>query len=230
MPGVFAVRSQEERRQFQEDWLALTLERDVLSFPNLSIQSDVCREILKQVATLEEPNEANLRKATRTSSKIFQKHIHALLNLFVLHRLDPHPLGTGKPIYFLCDVALANTLGASFERSLYTWLIQEQLSQRSYRQDIDHELFFYRNTKGSLIHLIVQSRLALGNPIAAIKLFSEERLDLRELEILWALKKKIDPNQKIELLGLGPSPFLVPSKEPLCGKEKIEIHPWESIC
>jgi hypothetical protein len=58
--------------------------------------------------------------------------------------------------------------------------------------------------------------------LTAIKLLFEEKIDLRELEILKALAKK-NPDEPMTLVALGPT------------KEKVKIdqiciHPWESVC
>lgn len=222
MPGIFAIRDDIERAAVIEDWIFLTIERDVHSFPKITVDSDLCLQILQQVARLPEPNATHIAKTLRRSPKIVLKHLKILLALFVLHKLDPHPLGTGKPLYFLCDVTFAQSLGATFERQLYTWLIQEQLSQRAYRSASQDQLFFYRTTKGSYIHLIIESKT---QERVALKLFSEERLDLRELEILKAFHNHCSENNKIQLMGLGPSRFTFNSDP----KQKIEIFPWESL-
>ena len=222
MPGIFGIRDDEERSQAIEDWISLTIERDVHSFPRIAVDSDLCLQILQQIARLEEPTSTHIAKTLRRSPKIILKHLKVLLGLFVIHKLDPHPMSTGKPLYFLSDVSFAQSLGASFERSLYTWLVQEQLSQRSYRSDRHDQLYFYRTTKGSYIHLIVESK---SKETAAIKLFSDEKLDLRELEVLKAFQNRFLGDKKIQLMGLGPSRFSFKS-EP---NQKIEIFPWEAL-
>lgn len=225
MPGLFAVREERERNDLIEGWLDLLFERDIHLFPRLELDSDLCREIVEKIVTLEEPTLEQVSKSLRLKSTELKKYIKVLTHLFVLHEVHPHPLGTGKMYYFVCDVGIAAHLGASFEKKLYSYLLQEQLSQRSYRGDIDHKLYYYRNSRGNIIHLIIESKTK--KTVSAVKLFFDETIDLREFEILKAFRETVKkdpeyPFKTVEIIGLGPKVFNFP-------KEKLKIFPWESI-
>lgn len=217
MPGIFAVRSDAERQSLLRDWLDLTAERDALLFPRVKIEPDLCMRIMEKVALLDEPDAGTIARALRRDLRRVKTHLEVLTSLFALHRLDPHPAGTGKPRYFLCDVAFARLLGASFERQLHTWLLQEQLSQRAYEEERATGLFYYRTPKGRVIHLVLES----PGTLTAIKIFPEERVLARDLEILTAFRTKL-AGQKTQLLGLGGGTMLF-------RKEKVQIFPWEAM-
>ena len=128
-------------------------------------------------------------------------------------------MGTGKPIYFLLDVALARFFGAPFERQIATWLINEQLSQRSYRDDRATKLSYYRTAKGSLIHLVIENDKVL----MPVKILSSEHVDEREFLILKAFRAKAENIGKhISCVALGAGRILL--KE-----DKIDIYSWESV-
>jgi predicted AAA+ superfamily ATPase len=217
MPGIFSVRDTSERESLLRDWIELTARRDALLFPKIKIDADLCLRILGKIATLEEPDAGSIAKSLKRDLRRIKTHLEALVTLFALHPLDPHPSGTGKRIYFLCDVAFAKILGASLERQMHTWLLQEQLSERAYRDDRESRLFYYRTPKGSKIHLIVES----GKKIAALKVLSEEKLNEKELEILKAFRTK-NSIAKPLLYALG-------AHRVSDTKNKIEIYPWEAI-
>ncbi len=220
-PGIFAVRDQASRNEFFQDWINLTLERDLHQFPRVSVDSELAAEILQRIPLLSEPNASHIARAVKRDTRAVQKVLGLLETLFVVHRLNPFREGTGKPLYFLCDVGLATYLGADFERQLWTWLLQEQLAQRNFVLDEGWKLYYYRSPKGKFIHLILEN--LRKKEITALKLLSSEKMDLREFEILKAFEKRVKGQcDQLQLIALGPSPY---------GKweDSIEGYPWESV-
>lgn len=215
-PGIFAVRDSGERRALLQDWLDLTVERDVLQMPGVKVDTNLCLEILRAVATLDEPDAAHIARHLKKDARRVKTHINVLKTLFVLHELMPHRLGTGKPMYFLLDVALAGLLGADFRRRIVTWALHEQLSQRAYADDRMSRLTYYRNTKGSFIHLVIEN----ADGVIPVKILDSEKTDEREFLILKAFREKNPGKTFPILLGAARHSFK---------KEKIEIYPWESL-
>ena len=89
-------------------------------------------QALTALATVDEPTVASVAGKLRKEGRRIKRLFGFLEQLFVLHRIDPHALSTGKSNYYLCDVALARFLGAAFERQIETWFLHEQLAQRAY--------------------------------------------------------------------------------------------------
>jgi hypothetical protein len=221
-PGIFAVRSQESRRDFFQDWLELTLHRDLHQFKGVSVETELASEIIQRIALLPEPNVTLLAKATKTNSRTVQRILNLLETLFVVHRLDPHREGNGKPLYFLCDVGLATHLGADLERQLWTWLLQEQLAQRGTQLDEGWKLFYFRSPKGKFIHLITEN--LRQREISALKILSTEKLDMREFEILSAFENRVQSEfGLVRKIAWGPLDY---------GdfKNGVISYPWESLC
>lgn len=218
-PVIFAVRNNGERNSLLQDWLDLTTQRDVLQIPGATILPDLCLQILGAVAKLDEPNTTQISHFLRQDARRVKTHIKILTTLFILNEVMPHRLGTGKPIYYLVDVALAKFLGASFERQIATAFLNEQLSQRSYRDDRTTRITYYRTTKGSVIHFVIER----DNAIMPIKILDTEHIDERELMILKAFRAKLlaDSN-KVSLVALS-------SNRLSLKKDKIEIYPWEAM-
>jgi predicted AAA+ superfamily ATPase len=217
MPGIFSVREPSERNSLLRDWIELTAKRDALLFPKMKIDPDLCMRILEKVAILEEPDAGSIARSLKRDLRRVKTHLDALVTLFALHILDPHPSGTGKRIYFLCDVSFAKILGATLERQMHTWCLQEQLSQRSYRDDRESRFYYYRTPKGKIIHLVVES----GKTFAALKILAEEKFQQKDLEILKAFR--------IKNLSLKPLLYALGSQRLKLMKEKIEVFPWEAL-
>lgn len=159
------------------------------------------------------------QKQLVAAPELLKKFLDLLVILFAVHKLNPHHLGTGKPLYFYSDVSLASFFGAGFERTLWTWALHEQLSQRSYLGDQDTKINYYRNTKGSLIHLVLENETRL----VPIKILPTEKWDKRDYEILKAFECKAAPLKKrIAMTALGSSYLRM--KNP-----KVEIFPYEAL-
>ncbi len=218
-PGIFSIH---EKALFQEsltDWIRLTIERDLIQFPKIKVDADLAMKIFTQLAVIDEPTNANIANAVRCSARTSQKILDLLQVLFAVHKLNPHSLGTGKPLYFYCDVSLASHFGADFRRKLWTWALHEQLSQRSYLGDRDTTVTFYRNSKGSFIHLVLENK----KDLCPIKIIDTEKWDSRDYEILKAFEKKAAlESKKTSLLALASGRLRL--KNP-----KIEIYPYEAM-
>ena len=221
-PGIFHLHDEQEREALLKDWVDITVLRDLQQFPWLKLDTELAYSALYALAQLEEPTASEISARTKKDTRAIQKLLHWLEILFVVHRVEPHPLGTGKPRYYLCDVSLAHQMGASFERKLETWFLHEQLSQRAYRKDGETVIQYYRTTKGSVVHFLISTRKE-PNLVRAIKIIPTEKLDLREIAVLEAFRiKGSRAGIRLELFGLGSAHFHLK-------REKVRIYPWESI-
>lgn len=217
-PGTFFVRTQREFEDLLRDWIDLSVHRDIQQFPQIKVDSLLAFEVLQRLATVQEPTATEVAKAMRKDTRVVQRILNLLETLFVVHKIPPHSLGTGKSHYFLCDVSLVSYFHGSLERKLTTWLVHEQLSQRSYLDDRDHQLYYYRTTKGSIIDLVIVNTRT-QKISAAIKTIATEKFDRREFEILKAFGKKVKDHQP-KLIGFGSTHY----------KEKeFQMFPWESL-
>jgi predicted AAA+ superfamily ATPase len=154
LPGIFHVRDATNRQALFQDWLELTCYRDLQQFKTLKLDGDAALKIIRACATLPEPTTAKIATALRLNYKKTVTHIECLTQLFVLTRLPPHPSGTGKTLYIPFDTGIANHLGASHDRLLYIWALNELLVQDSISNLPKSDFYFYRNPKGNLIHLV----------------------------------------------------------------------------
>lgn len=216
MPGIFAVRSDSERSNLFKDWLDLTTQRDIPLIPQLKLDPDLCLRILELVATSDEATEGHIAKVLKRDLRRIKSHMKGLSILFVVNKVEPHPSGTGKPVFFILDVGLAKSLGASHERLIQTWLIQEQLSQRSCRNNRDSKVYFYRTAKGSLIDLVVENSIG----VHSLKIHAEEKISEIDMRVISSFRAKV--KREGQDVVLGATRF----SEKGSG---IEVYPWESL-
>lgn len=219
-PGIFAVREASERTQRWNDLVSLTCERDALMFPRLKGDSFLCQRILSLAATLEEPTRESFASKLRTSGKKIATQLEILTQLFMLHPVRPHPLGTGKIRYYLNDPGLAAHLQAPFERRLETAAYLELLARRAYSEKSHPDPYFYRTSKGSSIHFVTEGP---GKKLAAQKLVFGEKIDRREFEVLLAFRKKA------EAAGYRTQIQALCAQAGHLKKEELGLIPWEAI-
>ncbi|MGK5088289.1 AAA family ATPase [Bdellovibrionota bacterium FG-2] len=219
-PGIFAIRDQNERESLYLDWMNLVCERDLLQFKTQKLDSEVALSFLEQVPRLDTPDATHLSKKSNQSLAKTVRHLKALEQLFVLHRLNPHILGSGKPLYFPCDVGLASFLEADFHRQLQTWLLLEQMSQRSYRDLRRTKFSYYRSARGGVIDLVLEDQ----KTCAAIKILPREKIDLRDFEILKAFGEKYRLAN-----GFVPRLIAIAPTDRIETHGPVSVYPWESV-
>ena len=129
MPGIAFVRERQVRADFFQDWIDLTCQRDIHQFKRLKLDTELTYALFRHAAILEEPTAAALSRQTRANPKKIGTHLKALCELFVFIRLDPHPSGTGKPIYLPLDAGIAGHLGAPFMKRLHIILMNERMAK-----------------------------------------------------------------------------------------------------
>ncbi len=213
-PGIFTTNNKSYRNSLLRDWIDLTVERDIHTFPRIKADSSLARAIIEGIARLDHPDLPHIAKYTGYNARTVARHLEILETLFVIVSLPPHPLGTGKPIYFLCDVGLLEVCGADLNKSLRTFAINELLAKNTYA-NTNRQYYYYRNTKGSVIDIVEVQ----GKDLTAIKLIPDERFDSRQFTILRAFKDKAP---LARLLCLGPKPHEIKAAG-------IKIVSWEAV-
>ena len=220
LPGIFAVRDAIERKALLKDWLELACTRDLLQFPALRPDPELAMQLFQELARRPLADQAELVRATGGSARRIKEHLDALVRLFAIEKVPPHPSGTGKARYILCDTGIVHALQGNFRSGLLTWVIGEYLSQHSYRAS-DVKLWTYRGSRGGLIEVVLENG---PDELHAIKVLSDEHFDLRDLEILksFTTRARAKGIKKIKTLALAPV-------HTLTKMGAVNIHPWEAI-
>jgi uncharacterized protein len=220
LPAVFSVRNEQERFDKLSEWLSLTSERDVTQVLRMKANPDLCARILELIPILEEPTLASLSSRLKRSGRTIQAQLKILKLIFAIHELNPHPLSTGKTLYYLIDPSLVLHLKGEFSRALETALLTDFLARQSYLEKIHYRLSFYRTSKGSFVHFLLEQN---ANDILAIKVSDSEKLDQRDTLVLDSLHKKMAENQ-IKLSSLITAGVSQRSK-----LNEHTVLPWESL-
>lgn len=214
MPGIFAVRENEFREQLLKDWLDLTVNRDLMQVPKLKLDAEIGMEILRCVATLEEPTAGAIAKTLKIDPRRIATHVKALKTLFVLNSIAPLRGSTGKEILFLLDPAFVGIFGGDFRRRLQTWLLNEILVRNSVRSR-PWRVCFYRTSKGRFIDFVLEEE----QDLIALQIFDSETTYDRDLNLLRSFGQK---HKGAKLFGLSGGVQNLTN-------EKIFIRPWENM-
>jgi predicted AAA+ superfamily ATPase len=216
MPGIFAIREDEERSALLQDWIDLICLRDIHQFQKLKLNSELAYLILKQCSVLDEPTTPNIAKALRTDPRRINTHLRVLTELFVLQRLDCHPSGRGKPIFLPLDPGVAHFLGASLIRRTHIFLMNERLCSNAYSREKRKVFYYYRSTGKKMIHLVEDS---IDSPLRALQVLDAERIKKTDAELMKAFLKK-NPGARGEVYAPLPRPQLI---------NDIRFVPWENL-
>ncbi len=224
-PAIFAVRAKSERTDLLNEWIATTTERDIHQFPKIKADSELAMDILRAIATIDEPEAGRIAKMIRRSPRRVEQHINLLEQIFVIHHVPPMPFSTGKNRYYLCDAGVAQMLGASFETQLLTQVLLERLSQVHYGTGIAPRLSYYRSQKGALTHLVEENDVG----IAALLLLPEDRMDTQKIKRLQAFCDKArEYFDEHKLKRTIQAKVLAAVHQPT-QFEGFDVLPWESI-
>jgi predicted AAA+ superfamily ATPase len=218
LPGICFSRDPKQREQLLEDWLGLICYRDLQQFKTLKLDGEIAYQIMKQLAIQPEPTLAAIASSLRLDSRRVGTHLKALEELFVVTRLLPHASGTGKPIFMLFDAGLAFHLGASLERRLHIWLMNEQISYESYFGSKKAFFYYYRSSGKKMIHLIRES---VDGLLTAFQIINFEKLQFSDSELMSAFLKKNPGKAKGHILGPSPTNTKI---------KNVAFIPWERGC
>ena len=214
MPGIAFVREPQVRADFFQDWIDLTCQRDIHQFKRLKLDSELTFALFRHAAILAEPTAAALGRETRANHKKIGTHLKALCELFVFTRLDPHPSGTGKPLYLPLDAGIAGHLGAPLMRRLQIALMNERMASNTYGGGKRHAFHYYRSTGKRVVHLVEEEP---GGKTMAFQLLDREAVKKPDLELLKAFLRK-NPGAEICLLA--------PVREPW-KYDGVKVESWE---
>lgn len=217
MPGIFSIHSERERIGKLKEWLELTVYRDLTLIPKVKIDTDLAMAILREIARLDEPTAGNIAKKLKRDLRRIQTHLNCFELLFVIHKLSPIDESSGKPMYFLLDVAFAHYLEADFARCLHTWLVQETLANKEWSENIRETIGYYRSAKGAMTHLIIKHSRTRWD---AVKIIANEKFSAKDLWSLTRLREKLPAEVTLSLLALTSTS---------ADLEGVKCKPWESI-
>lgn len=219
LPGIFSVRNNNERKSLIEDWVKLTVERDLHQITKYKLDSKLALRILEAIAKLNQPTLAQISNELGVNSRKIQNHLNALKVLFVIFEIVPFKKSTGKVMYYLTDPALLNYFNSTFEKKLTTWFYLELKSQISYKDLNEIDICYYKSTTSAVVQAIAEYK----NELFVLKLGFQQSYDKRDSLIFETIKKKYSSSYKninFIILNGGENFFNI---------DGIRICPWEAI-
>lgn len=219
LPGIFSVRNSNERKSLIQDWVRLTVERDLHQITKYKLDSKLALQILECIAKLNQPSLSQIATELGVNSKKIQNHLSALKTLFVIFEIHPFKKSTGKTLYYLTDTAILNYFDATFEKKVSTWLYLELKSQLSYKDLDEIELCHYKSTTSAIVHVMAEYK----NELYILKLGFQQIYDKRDSLIFDSIKNKYSSSYKalhFWILNGGENYFK---------SDDIQICPWEAI-
>jgi predicted AAA+ superfamily ATPase len=189
LPGIFAVRSEEETEQKLQEWIDITVHRDLLQFKGVRADPELALEILMAIARLEIPDLTAIRGAVQADQRRVNTHLRYLEQLFAIQRVRRHPLGTGKDCYYVCDPGVAAQLGAGLLRQLETQLLLELNCRLHYsgRSRIRNSLHHFRSSKKAIVPFVLET----PEEVTLFKVVLVDAPDSRKLRAFEALRERI---------------------------------------
>ena len=196
MPGIFAIRDESARHALIDQWIETTCTRDLANFKIGRFNPDLARRILFEVAVNETPTRLEIARALGKTPRQIEGYLQALKALFILYEIEPHPTSVGKPLFYLFDSGIAQNMGASSQRCLQVWFLNQCYSSYSYAGKIKPDIFHYETTRGSKVDFIVKTK----DTSRAYKIFEKEALTTYDLRGLTALRQK---HESISIFALA---------------------------
>lgn len=199
MPAIFAARSIQEVRSYWQSLIESYVYRDLLlalsKNPNPNLALDILKIIAEILALGELPIFSRILKKTGGTRLQLEKHLKAMEDMMILHRIEHWETGKTKDLFLPFDPAfflqLISVESASHDAAihlacLHITLINEALSQyQSSGNEV--ELKYALSPSGELVHLITQD--LRGRPVFW-KIFEEPVPHAYDLRFLSALGKK----------------------------------------
>ncbi len=216
LPGIVFVRDEENRSRLIEDWIEIICSRDIHQFKGWRLDTDIAKDIIGLCATLDEPTCAAIARKLRQTGRKIQKHLDALMQLFALQKVNPHPDGRGKSIYYPIDSAIVKFLGGDLHRQLVVTLMNEVLCEWHYVKLKTPKLYYYRSASKNRIDLVVGEN---SDDVTAYQIFSNESVPETQMNILRALQEKVK-KLKVNCYYPGPTSIMI---------DKFKILPWEEM-
>lgn len=216
MPGIFAIRDEENRTALFDSWIETTCTRDLAQFEIGKFKPDLAKRILYAVATLEVPNLTEIAREVGMQPRQIVKYLESFKALFVIYEIEPYKTSTGKPLYYLFDAGIARFAGSDFKRRLQIWFLNECFSQHSHAGATRPDIFYYQTTKGSRIDFLIQSKKGTQ----AVQLSQEESPSTYSLRVVESFALK---HLKIPVF------VLTPGLQTHSYKAGIKFIPWSAV-
>lgn len=175
MPGLCFLRNEVEQSEYTNAWLDATCNRDLLQIKKGRLNGDDARECLEAIATLETATTETIGRHLQWDLRKVTRYLESFETLFLVHKLAPSRLSTGKSRYFIFDSGIARVLGSSELVRTKITLINECLAQFEYSKMLVPRIKFYESRRKSIIDFVFEKEkkaiiIASSLPVHAFEL------------------------------------------------------------
>ncbi len=163
MPVPMFIRDPDQRKLYWQGWLSTTILRDMARLFKRGFQPEFAYSLLEQIGKIlrngELPTTAHFRSK---SSRKLSAYLHAFEAIFVLRRLAPHDLGTGKTAWLPFDSGLGTYLAGNYleegaRLSLSRILFLNEISALFHATGENFFPVYYKSPKAEPCDLVVQN-------------------------------------------------------------------------
>ncbi|MBI5447961.1 MAG: ATP-binding protein [Gammaproteobacteria bacterium] len=162
LPVPAFMREKAQRDLYWRSWLETTILRDLSAFFPRQFDADFAFLLLERMASLLRNGELpTLKHFTKPARKI-RAYLTAMENVFLLRKINCHPLGTGKEIWLFMDSGLAAYLmgqpfGEGVTLSLVRHFILNEISVQAEYQGKRLTRTYYKSAQGSAVDFVLDN-------------------------------------------------------------------------
>lgn len=189
MPGFFYLHDEMEFESTAQLWIETTCFRDLGMVIKSNFDGDLAYSILIEVALHPWPTASEIAKKLNKDTRVITKYLEGFCHILVLKKVMPHPLGIGKPIYYLIDSGLCRFLGGDEEKVLRTHVLIEALSYFENNGIQRPQSYYYESSKKSQIPFIFMWKNK--KKFIAVQVSDSETVTRKEMGNFDSFKKKI---------------------------------------
>jgi len=216
LPVPMFARALEQRRMYWRSWLDSILYRDIRMLVGRNYNPDLALRILQQAAQALAQGELPTLKTFPQKSTLVRQYLAAFTDCFILHKLDCHPSGTGKEVWFFSDSGLLDSLlpqqaGEGINLGLARTFLLNELSAGLEYAAVPAFSTYFKSARGSPVDFIWE-----GVPIKVVA--STSSLGWAERSLAAAMKKT----------GANRGILAAPVNRAVLEPKGISVLPWSS--
>jgi hypothetical protein len=160
LPVPAFMRDQSQRDLYWRSWLETTIYRDLARLFKRGFDADLAFIILEKMASVLRDGELPTLKHFIQPARKVRMYLSAMEEIFLLRKINCHPLGIGKEVWLFTDSGLATyligtTLGEGVTLSLVRQFIWNEISVQVEYQGKRLSRFYYKSAQGNPVDFVI---------------------------------------------------------------------------
>lgn len=162
LPVPAFLRDQSQRDLYWRSWLETTIYRDLARLFKRNFDADLAFTLLDKMANVMRDGELPTLKHFIQPARKVRMYLSAMEDIFLLRKINCHPLGIGKEVWLFTDSGLSTylmgtSLGEGVTLSLVRQFIWNEISVQAEYQGKRLSRFYYKSTQGSPIDFVIDN-------------------------------------------------------------------------